>query len=333
MNYINNKLYKALAMMFVLILVGTFGYKLIGDAYSWIEALYMTIITMTTVGFSEVHPSTDFEKLFTIFLILMSITIYAYVVTVVSEYISTGQFFSQLNKRKMQRKISKLQGHTIVCGYGRNGEQAVERLKSYDQHCVVIESDKEVIDELENKSIKYIEGDATDDSVLTLANIKKADNLITTMPSDADNLFVVLTARQLNKDLTIISRASYASSYSKLKVAGADNIIMPDRLGGNHMASLIVTPDLIEFVERLTIEGKEHTNLEEISIDDLSKDFTNKTIFDLNIRNRTGCLVIGLKKADNEYIINPEGDTMLDPGSHLIVLGNSEQISKLHEVF
>lgn len=320
-------------MMLVLTLVGAFGYMLIADDYTWIEALYMTIITMTTVGFSEVHPSSDMEKLFTIFLILTSITIYGYVVTVISEYISTGKFFSQINKRKMQKKISKYIGHTIVCGYGRNGEQAVERLKSYDQQCVVIESDDDVIKDLEKNSIPCIEGDATEDAVLTLANIKEANYLITTMPSDADNLFIVLSARQLNNDIKIISRASNSTSYSKLKVAGADNIIMPDKIGGNHMASLIVTPDLIEFVERLTIEGKEHTNLEEISIDDLSGDFTNKTIFDLNIRKKTGCLVIGLKKADNEYIINPEGDTMLDPGSHLIVLGNSEQISKLHEVF
>lgn len=320
-------------MMFVLILVGTFGYKLIADAYTWVEALYMTIITMTTVGFSEVHPSSDMEKLFTIFLILTSITIYGYVVTVISEYISTGKFFSQINKRKMQKKISKYKGHTIVCGYGRNGEQAVERLKSYDKECVVIESDQNVIKDLEKKSILYIEGDATDDAVLTFANINEADSLITTMPSDADNLFVVLTARQLNKEIKIISRASLRSSYTKLKIAGADNIIMPDRLGGNHMASLIVTPDLIEFVERLTIEGKEHTNLEEISIDDLSGDFTNKSIFDLNIRKKTGCLIIGFKKANNEYIINPEGNTILEPGSHLIVLGNKKQIREFHEVF
>jgi len=333
MKHFDNKLYRASAIMLLVIFIGTLGYKSISDSYSWIDALYMTIITTTTVGFSEVHPSGDMEKLFTIFLIITSISIFAYVVSVISEYIANGRFFEQINKRNMHKKIQKLKNHTIVCGFGRNGKQAVERLLSYDKKCIIIESQSDVIDEIEVLGYLYVKGDATDDNMLEKANIANAESLITTMPSDADNLYVVLSARQMNKEMTIISRASNDSSYSKLKVAGANNIIMPDKIGGNHMASLIVTPDLVEFVERISIEGKEDTNLEEIAVDDLPDEYINKTLIKLDIRNKTGCLVIGFKNANHEYTINPEVNTVLEPKSHLIVLGKISQIEKLHEIF
>ena len=181
--------------------------------------------------------------------------------------------------------------------------------------------------------ILNVQGDGTTDEVLISAGIKKASNLITALPSDADNLFVVLSARQLNEDCTIISRASKESSYSKLKIAGADNVIMPDKLGGNHMASLVTTPDVIEFVDRLTIEGETTANLEEIDVNELPKKYLNKTILDLDLRKQTGCTVIGFKNPDKEYIINPEADSILIKDSHLIVLGRPEQITKLRQLF
>lgn len=329
----NNKLYRALGLILLVVAIGVFGYKFLSDDYTWIEALYMTVITVTTVGFSEVHPTSDMEKLFTVFLIVTSISIYGYVVSVISEYIANGRFFEQLKKKKMQQKIQHLKNHTIVCGFGRNGRQAVERLKSYDKNCIVIESDEKIIEELDGYGYIYVKGNATDDVTLEKANISQASHLITTLPSDADNLFVVLSARQLNKDLTIISRASNDTSYSKLKIGGANNIIMPDKIGGNHMASLIVTPDLVEFVERISIEGKETTNLEEIAVNNLPDEFINKTLLDLDLRRKTGCSVIGYKDANSEYIINPDVKTILKPNTFLIVLGNIEQIKKLHEEF
>ncbi len=319
-------------MLFVLI-VGTFGFKTISPEYSWIESLFMTVITVSTVGFSEVHPSDDAGKLFTVFLIITSISIYAYVVSVISEYIAQGRFFNELNKKKMQQKINHLENHIIVCGFGRNGRQAVELLKSYNKNCVVIDQNDKIIEELESNGIVCMKGDATDDKVLQQANISKASHLITAMPGDSENLFVVLSARQLNPKLKIISRAAKETSISKLKMAGADNIIMPDKIGGSHMASLIVTPDLMEFVDRLSIEGENSTNLEEVAVNALPHEFINKTLLDLDVRKKTGCLVIGFKNAQNEYVINPDVKTVLEPDSHIIVLGKPEQIKKLHEVF
>ncbi|MCG8806686.1 potassium channel protein [Tenacibaculum finnmarkense] len=327
-----SKLYKAVLFSLLILLIGIVGYMWLFK-YSFIDALYMTIITITTIGFGEVHPFGTGEKIFTIGLIVSSLFTFGYAVSLFSEYLISGQFFDQLKTKKVQKKIEKLQGHTIVCGYGRNGKQAISKLHSYNQKLVVIEKYEDIVKELDEHEILNIQGDATTDEALLKAGILNADYLITVLPSDADNLFVVLTASQLNKKCKIISRASEESSCSKLKIAGADNVIMPDKLGGAHMASLVVTPDVIEFVDRLTIEGDTTANLEEIQIDNLPTEYLNRTILDLDIRKKTGCTVIGYRRKNKEYIINPEASLSLKAGGSLIVLGRPEQIIKLRELF
>ncbi|WP_369048722.1 TrkA family potassium uptake protein [Tenacibaculum sp. UWU-22] len=329
---VKSRLYKSVFLIFLVLLVGVIGFMLISD-YNFIDALYMTVITVTTVGFSEVHPFNMYDKIFSVFLILTSITIFGYAISLFSEYIVSGQFFQQLKLKSVQKKIEHLHGHIIVCGYGRNGKQAIFKLDNYKQDYVVVEKNKELISILDSKEVLYIQGDATTDEALIKAGIKKASYLITALPSDADNLFVVLTAKQLNKNCKIISRASKESSYNKLKIAGADNVIMPDKLGGEHMASLVVSPDVIEFVDQLTFEGKTTPNLEEISVNNLPEKYIGKTILDLDLRKKTGCNVIGFKTAEQHYIINPEASIELEKNTFLIVLGRPEQITKLRELF
>ena len=314
MNILASRIHKTLFLVFAIILLGVAGYMILSD-YSFVDALYMTVITITTVGFGEVQPFTPEEKIFTVFLILTSITVFGYAVSIFSEYLVSGKLFEQFKHRKVEKKIKSLKGHTIVCGFGRNGKQAILKLKNYNQQFVVVEKDKEIVAELDVNNLLNIQGDATLDETLLRAGIKNATTLITALPSDADNLFVVLTANQLNSTCKIISRASNESSYSKLKIAGASNVIMPDKLGGDHMASLVVTPDVIEFVDRLTIEGETTANLEEIAVDDLPKKYINKTILDLDLRRETGCTVIGIRTPDRDYIINPEAETALMNGS------------------
>ncbi|TMM31956.1 potassium channel protein [Polaribacter aestuariivivens] len=311
---------------------GTIGYMWLSN-YNFVDAVYMTVITVTTVGFGELQPFSPQEKVFTIFLILTSIILFGYAVSAFSEYLVSGKLFEHFKHRKVEKQIAYLKGHTIVCGFGRNGKQAILKLNNYNKKFVVVEKNKEMTDILDSENILNIEGDATLDETLLKAGIENAAFLITALPSDADNLFVVLTASQLNKNCKVISRASNESSYSKLKIAGADNVIMPDKLGGNHMASLVTTPDVIEFVDRLTIEGETTANLEEIAVDDLPKKYLNKTILDLDLRRQTGCTVIGFRNPDKDYVINPEADIKLIEGSHLIVLGRPEQIIKLRELF
>lgn len=333
MNVFQSKLYKAILLLFLVIITGVSGFMLLSDEITFIDALYMTVITVTTVGFGEVHPLSQEERLFTIFLILTSIIMIGYAVSVITEYIVSGELFEKLKFKKVQKRIEKLENHTIVCGYGRNGRQAVSKLRKFNKEVVVIENDDELIEEIEKENLLYVKGNATKDEVLMSACINKASSLITTLPSDADNLYVVLSARQYNKKLTIVSRASDDSSDSKLRIAGADNVIMPDKLGGEHMASLLVTPDIVEFVDMLSVDSEDATHLREVFVDDLPKEFLSKSIRDLDLRRKTGCSIIGFKTPDCQYEINPDANTLLVANSKLIILGSLEQIQNLNKLF
>ena len=332
MNEFQSNLYKVLLLFLLVITIGVIGYMNLSND-SFVNALYMTIITITTVGFGEVHPLSEEEKLFTIFLILMSIVMLGLITSVIAQYVASGELFDKIKFKKVQKKIEQLKKHTIVCGYGRNGKQAVIKLKKYHKSVVIIENDNSMISEIEEDNLLFIKGDATRDDVLEKAGIHFASNLITTLPSDADNLFVVLSARQLNKKMTIVSRASDDTSDSKLRIAGANNVIMPDKLGGDHMASLLVTPDIVEFVDKLAVDSDNATHLEEIIVEELPKEFISKSIRDLDLRRKTGCSVIGFKTPDNEYVINPGAETQLISNSKLIVLGSLEQIQNLNKLF
>ncbi len=325
------KIAVALSLMIGVLLLGMVGYKLLSD-FSWVESLYMTIITVTTVGFAEVRPLDTTAKLFTVFLIITSVFIFGYAITVITEYLLERNALQSLRKRKVKKIIQNLSGHVIVCGYGRNGQQAVQKLNAYNQPYVVIEKDREVIERFQDE-VLFIEGDANEDEVLLSAGLSEARYLITAVPDDAINLFIVLTARQLNEGLFIISRASQQSSIRKLEFAGADQVIMPDKLGGDHMASLVVMPDLITFMDKLSIEGKNTTNLEEVEIAEFADQIVCNTLRDLDLRNRTGCTIIGYISPSGEYIINPEADQMLETKGKVIVLGRPDQIEKLNIMF
>jgi voltage-gated potassium channel len=237
-----------------------------------------------------------------------------------------------LKKKKVKNKISSLNNHVIVCGFGRNGMQAAERLKAYKRPFIVIERDKEIAEKYEDE-ILFLDGDASEDSVLHEAGVERAKFLIVTLPDDADNLFVVLSARQLNNSLFIISRASKVTSQKKLLLAGANKVIMPDKIGGDHMASLVVIPDLITFMDKLSVEGQHTTNLEEVAIEEFESEVEGNSLRDLDLRRRTGCTIIGYIEPNGNYIINPEADLPLEPKSKVIVLGRPEQIQRLNQMF
>ena len=324
-------MYLALALLAMVLLFGVFGYRFLSD-YTWIDAFYMTIITVTTVGFSEVRPLDAEAKIFTVVLIVTSVFIFAFAISVITEYILSRNALQLLKKKKVKNKISSLSSHVIICGFGRNGNQAAERLKAYNRPFVVIEKDREVIEKFEEE-ILFVEGDANEDDTLIEAGIDRAQYLITAMPDDAANLFVVLSARQLNNNLFIISRASQITSQKKLKLAGADKVIMPDKIGGDHMASLVVIPDLITFMDKLSTEGENTTNLEEVTIESFMTKIDNHSLRDLDLRRKTGCTIIGYIEPNGNYIINPEADLKLQPQGKVIVLGRPEQIKKLNEMF
>lgn len=328
----NSRFFTAMLLLLLLLSFGVVGFMTLSD-YNFINALYMTVITITTVGYGEVQPLNQEAKLFTIILILSSVVIVGYVLSVVTEYILSRNNLEELKQKKMQKTIDGFSNHIIICGYGRNGKQAATKLLAHNKPFVIIEKSNDVIQKFESLDLPFVYGNANEDDILIQAGIKRAKTLITALPDDADNLFVVLSARQINENLQIISRASQETSYNKLKLAGANNVILPDRIGGDHMASLVVVPDLIEFIDNLSIVGKSDINIEEIKVEKLYNTNEIKTIKDLDLRNKTGCTVIGFKGENGEYIVNPEAEIKLVPHSKIVVLGRPEQIQKLNSLY
>ncbi len=329
-----DKIFTALFLLLSTLTIGVLGYRYVAG-YEWIDAVYMTVITITTVGYGEVNPLTPEAKIFTILLILCSVVIVGFAISVITEYIVSRNSYGDLKHKKVQNKIDALKNHIIVCGYGRNGQQAVQKLLAYRKQFVIIEMDEDLIARYDdNEDILFVHGNANEDEILVTAGIERASTLICALPEDADNLFVVLSARQLNQNLKIISRATAETSQKKLKLAGADNVIMPDRIGGDHMASLVVVPDLIEFLDNLSVVGEEDSiNVEEINFDQVCKDGVELTIKEIDLRYKTGCTIIGYRAPSGKYTVNPSADRTLEQGSKLIVIGRPEQIKMLHDTF
>lgn len=325
-------IFQALAMLALIIFIGTVGFYIIED-FDPLEAFFMTIITVSTVGFGTLHSLSDGGMVFTAFLIIFSFGIFAYVVSAGTRLIFDGEFRNYLKTYTVEKKISKMQDHVIICGYGRNGKQAAIELSDNGVPFLVIEKESKVIEAMhENPELVYIEGDATQEDTLQHARIEQAKALITTFPNDAENLFVVLTAREMNPDMIIISRAYDEHTDTKIKRAGATNVIMPDRVGGQRMAKLVMQPDVVEFLEFIMLQNAHDVMLEEVSCDHMEGEALNKSIRDLDVRNTSGANIVGLKTSDGAYVINPKADFVLSSRDKLFVLGKKKQIEKLKEI-
>jgi voltage-gated potassium channel len=306
-------------LFIVLIVIGVVGYVYLQD-YTPLEALYMTIITIGSVGYAETKPLDDTGRIFTIFLILANLVILTLVISKISKFLFDSDIRKLFKKINMEKSIMQLKDHIIICGCGQNGSETIKELKKSHLEYVVIDR----LPIVSSPEIKFfINDDATKDEVLIRAGIKNAQALITTLPSDAENIFVVLTAKELNPDLKIISRASNDSSIKKLKSAGANNVIMPDKLGGVHMANLVLIPDVKEFMDVMSTYQNNGNKIVELIPTRLA------TLSDLNIWNSTGCLLLGIKKLDGDYIVNPKHDYKIDLSDKLIVFGNDDEIKKL----
>jgi len=302
------------------------------EDFSTLEAAYMTVITVATVGFKEVRPLTDEGKLFTIFLIIFSFGIFAYSLSTITSYLVEGRLKILFDNNRKTGRIKKMKDHIIIVGFGRNGQQTANDLLEHNKKVVIIEKSHELISANENKNLFFVEGDATEDHILEKAGINKATAIITTLPIDADNLYVALTVRALIPNLLIISRASHESSEKKLITAGATHVVMPEKVGGTFMANLVAKPDLAEFFHHLSIEGNEGVNLVEVVCSELPNEYQNKTIHELSIRRLTGANIVGFKTPDGQYIINPGPDTVLLKNAKLFVLGTSDQINNVREM-
>lgn len=326
------KILYAIILLILLLFFGTIGFLLI-EGFSLLDSIYMTVITISTVGFGEVYKLSVSGKIFTIILILSSFIALAYVVSTLTTQFFEGQIHFILRGYQNKSRFKKMKNHIIICGYGRNGQQVASDLQMANQKYIVIDSNNNIFPQNQNKNLLFIEGDATNDEILKQAKVEKASALITTLPNDADNLFVALSARSLNPNIKIISRASNISSEQKLKTAGVNNIVMPEKVAGSHMATLVIKPDIIDFIEHLSIQGKSLINLEEIICDKLPKDALNKSIDEIGVRSKTGVNIIGFKTPDGKFVINPSPNTKVIPHSKIFVIGTKEQITLTRNIF
>ncbi len=319
------KIYISLGAFFCIVVIGMAGFMGIED-YTPIESLYMTVITLSTVGFAEVKPLSDAGRVFTIFLITVNLAVATFFIAQLSSYVFEGEFSRTYKLFKMKNSIKELRGHIIICGFGRNGREAAGIFHNSRHNFVVIEKKESRRDDLPYEVNYYLEDDATRDETLIEAGIEHASALISTLPDDADNVFVVLTARELNPKLKIISRASNDSSVKKLKTAGANNVIMPDKIGGAHMATLITSPDVKEFVDLLATQNNEHFSIEEI------ESAVTISLEELNCWKQTGATILGLKTSEGEFHLNPVSKTVVRPGNRVIVMGSKEQLKQVQKL-
>lgn len=310
------------------LLFGVSGLMLI-EGYGFLDALYMALITITTIGYHEVRPLSAYGKAFNVVFIITSFTTFTFLVAKLTQYIISGELAHRFTKKRLMQQLAKKQAHVIVCGFGRNGQQAAKTLKSHRMDFVIIEKNEEVLQHHDDPSLVYLTGDATEDEVLVEAGIERASSLLVTLPEDADNVFIVLSARSLNPRLNIISRASSVSATAKLYKAGANHVVMPDLIGGNHMATLVSKPDVVEFIDFLSGEDGESIHIEAVGYDKLPAAVRNRPLKEIMDWKKTGVNCIGIKDVAGRFCINPPEDIVITAGMKVIVLGTREQIAEM----
>ncbi len=309
------------------IAAGTLGYMII-EGWHLVEALYMTVITLSTVGFSEVRPLSSAGRIFTSALIVAGVGAVTYLFAAISQYIVSGELTGSLRKARMQQRIDALSGHYIIVGYGRVGQQVVEDLLEAGSRCVVLETHPEVLRHLPD-GLPHVAGDGTEDGVLERAGIERASGLVASTGDDATNLFVTLTARTLNAGLTIVSRANHPASEAKLRRAGASHVISPYRISGRRIARQLLTPTVTDFLDVVMHSGKLELLLEECTVRPEGR-LAGRTVAEAEVRKHTGANVLAIRRrGEGGIVTNLPADLRFEPDDVLIALGTAEQLNQL----
>lgn len=325
------KLRYTISLISFSLILGVLGYVFI-EKTSILDALYMTVITVSTVGYGEVIHLSPAGKIFTIILIIISYITFAFGISVITSRIVEVDIGFVFRNFKSKKKLMKMKDHVIVVGFGRNGREACDYFRNTKMPFVVIDSDPGIAEKYKSTDFQFVIGDATHDSALKEAQILNAKALLTTLPTDADNVFIVMSAKALNSNLTIISRAKNHNVIKKLKIAGTDHAINPEAVGGHRMAMLVRQPDVVSFFEMISADGLADTNLVEIVCSNLPEELLNHSIYELAIRNKSGANIIGFKNPDGSFVINPSPDLKMSVGTKLFVLGTPLQIAAMKEI-
>lgn len=319
-----------IAILIFILSTAVIGYMIILNV-SFTDAFYMTIITISTVGYKEVATMNVVGKWFTIGLIFVSVGMLGYLLSTLFQFFSAGNINEAWRKKKMKKEITKMNNHIIICGAGETGIHVIKQLLKKEVDIVVIENHPETCEMLKDMDVNYIFDDATREEVLIEARIEQAKGLITTLAKDADNVFVVLTARELNPNLHIVARSHEPFAYKKLKRAGANNIVSPDEIGGKKMASMMISPNVQFFVDNIIDTKNVSIDMEEIVIREKSE-LIDKKLRDAKISEKAGLIVLAIRREEDEFIFNPKADEVLRLDDKMIVVGSKEQIKKLSEM-
>ncbi len=318
------KLKIGIGIIISIILIGTVGYSIL-EGWSLFDSFYMTVITISTTGFKELHPLSEAGMILTVFLIIFGVLAIAYTGGRGVQILFEAQL---LRRRRMNKKLEQLSNHNIVCGYGRMGRQICESLYNHNEPFVVIDKNFELFDKINEHDYVLINGDATHDDVLLKAGIKKAKGLIAVIGSDPENVFATLAAKELNKNIFIVARAIEEGTKSKLKIAGADRIVMPYELGSSRMVQLLLRPAVSDFVEGVVRNKDVDISLEEIIVRENSK-LAGLTLAESPLRSELNIIVIAIDKSNKKFEYNPKSSTIIEAGDKLIAIGHADDLNKL----
>jgi len=300
------------------------------EGWTFVDSFYMMVITLSTVGFGEIQPLSDRARLLTSAIIILGVGNFAYIVGSFSKMLVDGHLHNLLWRRKVQGRIDKLNSHYIICGYGRIGSVVVQEILKVSSDVVVIEHAPELIEMLKRDGIMHLCGDATDDSVLMAAGIKRAKSIVTALTDEAANVYVTLTARQLNPGISIIARANNASHITRLEFAGADRVVLPHLIGGVRMAHTVLRPTVTDFLD-LAVRGNIDLQLEQLAIGPESE-YVGKNLMDSNIRKDYDLIIVAIKRDDGTLVFNPGPREVLCAKDTLITLGRQTDLQRISEL-
>jgi voltage-gated potassium channel len=312
-------------------IIGTLWYSLV-EKWSWEDAAYMTVITLATVGYGEIHPLGSQGRLFTIALILMGVVTIGYIVNRFTEALIQGYFQEGIRLRQQRRLMESLSEHYILCGFSRTGRQIAKEFRAEGVPFVIIDSDIESVRKGQDEGYTLYQGDATLDETLYKVGIERAICIVAALPSDAENLYVVLSAKTLNPDIRAIARASTEEAVQKLQRGGADAVISPYITGGKRMAASALRPQVMDFVDGILTGADRQLYMEEVLLDPAICPYLGETLQKARLRSQTGALVLAIRRTDGTLIGGPTGDTILLPGDLLICMGTAEQLRSLNQI-